>query len=145
MTGVQTCALPIYGLFDAVSFLDVLEHLADPLAALHRARELLAPGGVLLVSVPNVGYWPVVRDLIAGRFDYQPVGILCNTHVRFFTARSLEQMLQDAGFELVQLRRHGPPLEPEFTRFTQAAEAAAMVCDRDNLATESLHALARAR
>ena len=132
------------GRFDAVSFLDVLEHLNDPLAALRRARQLLTPGGTLLVSVPNVGYWPVVRDLLAGRFDYLPVGILCNTHVRFFTAYSLEQLLQEAGFELVQLRRHAPAMDAEFMRFVQAAEAAGTTCDQVNLATESLHALARA-
>lgn len=134
-----------HGQFQAVSFLDVLEHLDDPLAALRQARKLLVPGGLLLVSVPNVGYWPVVRDLMMGRFDYQPVGILCTTHIRFFTARSLEQLLQAAGFELVRLRRHGAPQDTEFTRFVQAADAAGLSCDQDNLATESLHALARAR
>lgn len=143
--GIESVSAAEHGLFDAVSLLDVLEHLADPLTALRQARELLAPGGVLLLSVPNVGYWPVLRDLMAGRFDYQPVGILCNTHLRFFTASSLELLLQDAGFELLRLRRHAPAMDAEFARFLQAAETAALLCDRDNLATESLHALAGAR
>lgn len=133
------------GRFDAISFLDVLEHLIDPLAALRQARLLLAPGGVLLVSVPNMGYWSVVRDLAVGRLDYLPVGILCRTHVRFFTERSLVQLIEDAGFELVRLRRHGPAASPELAKFTQAMESAGVPCDRDNLTTESLHALARVR
>lgn len=132
------------GAIDAISFLDVLEHLTDPLSVLRMARGLLQPGGALLVSVPNAGYWPVVRDLIAGRLDYLPVGILCQTHLRFFTAHSLAQLLGDADFEIVTLRRHGPGSSPELQQFVLLAEAAGLTCDRDNLATESLHVLARA-
>ena len=133
------------GQFDAISFLDVLEHLEEPLPALQRARALLAPGGVVLVSVPNLGYWSVVRDLAGGRFDYLAVGILCRTHLRFFTQRSLEQLLADAGFEIVRLRRHTPTASAEQRQFVQALEAAGLPYDHDSLATESLHALARAR
>ena len=133
------------GALDAISFLDVLEHLTDPLSALVTARRLLGPGGALLVSVPNAGFWPVVRDLLAGRLDYLPVGILCQTHLRFFTANSLEQLLHDASFDIVTLRRRGPPPSPELEQFLSAAKAAGLACDRENLATESLHVLARVR
>ena len=143
--GIENVDAARCGLFHAVSFLDVLEHMADPLTALQSARKLLAPGGVLLLSVPNVGYWPVVRDLMLGRFDYLPAGILCCTHLRFFTARSLEQLLHDGGFEVMELRRHGPPMTEEFKRFVQASIAAGLSCDQENLATESLHVVARAR
>jgi SAM-dependent methyltransferase len=40
------------GTFDLILFLDVLEHLDDPVAALRRAHELLTPGGAIFVSVP---------------------------------------------------------------------------------------------
>lgn len=133
------------GQFDAISFLDVLEHLEEPLPTLQRARTLLSPGGVVLVSVPNLGYWSVVRDLAGGRFDYLPVGILCRTHLRFFTQRSLEQLLADAGFEIVRLRRHTPAASAEQRQFVRALEAAGLPCDHDSLATESLHVLARVR
>ena len=99
----------------------------------------------MLVSVPNAGFWPVVRDLLAGRLDYLPVGILCQTHLRFFTANSLEQLLHDAGFDIVTLRRHSRPPSHELEQFLSAAQAAGLACDRENLATESLHVLARVR
>ena len=143
--GIESVDAARYGLFQAVSFLDVLEHMTDPLAALRSARKLLVPGGVVLLSVPNIGYWSVVRDLMLGRFDYLPVGILCNTHLRFFTANSVEQLLRDAGFEVIQLRRHGPAMNVELLRFIQVAKAAGLECDEENLATESLHVLAHAR
>lgn len=133
------------GSFDAVSCLDVLEHLVEPLDILREARRFLRPGGLLLVSVPNAGHWSVVRDLMNGRFDYLPVGTLCGTHLRFFTTRSLEQLLAEAGFEAVQWRRAGPALPAEFDAFAAAAAQAQIAIDRESLATESLHVLARAR
>ncbi|MBF0247646.1 MAG: methyltransferase domain-containing protein, partial [Alphaproteobacteria bacterium] len=45
------------GSFDAISMISVLEHTTDPMAALERIRELLAPHGVVFVEVPNV-LWP---------------------------------------------------------------------------------------
>ena len=144
-SGMEQLDAQQVGAIDAISLLDVLEHLTDPLSALVTARRLLGPGGVLLVSVPNVGFWSVVRDLLAGRLDYLPVGILCQTHLRFFTANSLRQLLHDAGFDILTLRHHGPPPSPELEQFLSAAKAAGLACDRENLATESLHVLARAR
>lgn len=141
--GIETLMPDEMGVFDAVSFLDVLEHLEDPLAALYAARRLLKPEGLLLVSVPNVGYWPIVRDLMSGRFDYLPVGILCHTHVRFFTATGLKDLLQTAGFSVAELRRHGPQPSEELVRWLEVAETAGLPLDRENLATESLQVLAR--
>jgi SAM-dependent methyltransferase len=133
------------GLFDAVSFLDVLEHMEHPLQALLGARRLLRPGGLLLASVPNVGHWSVVRDLALGRFDYGPVGILCTTHLRFFTKRSLEEMLAEAGFEVVRWRHAGPAMPEEFERFIAAGAQAQLAWDTESLQTESLHVLAALR
>ncbi|HEX9719224.1 MAG TPA: hypothetical protein VGA59_05790, partial [Ramlibacter sp.] len=95
--------------------------------------------------VPNVGHWSVVRDLALGRFDYGPVGILCGTHLRFFTARSLERLLGEAGFEVVRWRRAGPPMPEEFGRFLAATAQAQLAWDTESLRTESLHVLATLR
>lgn len=93
------------GAFDCISFLDVLEHANDPHAWLARARGLLAPGGSVLISIPNVGHWGVMADLIEGRWDYCPLGIHCVTHVRFFTWKTLQDLLAGAGFAVDHLER----------------------------------------
>jgi len=142
--GIETLDIGQFEHFDAVSFLDVLEHLKDPLQALKSARNLLRPGGVLLLSIPNIGHWPVIRDLAMGRFDYQPVGILCVTHLRFFTERSIRELLAQAGFEVIEIRRHCPPMTTEFEEALHAMQTAGMACDRDSLATLSLYILAHA-
>jgi 2-polyprenyl-3-methyl-5-hydroxy-6-metoxy-1,4-benzoquinol methylase len=129
--------------YDAVALLDVLEHLADPLAALQKAHLVLQPKGALLLSVPNVGHWSVVWDLLEGRFDYQPVGILCNTHLRFFTRHGLEALLAEAGFR-VERWVNVESLPPEtFANFLNRNTNPGVMPDRESLATESFHVLAR--
>lgn len=88
------------GRFDAVLFGDVLEHLEDPSEALVRVRPWLAPRGVLVASVPNLGHWAVVDDLLRGRFDYVPYSILSGTHVRFFTRKTLIDLFEASGYRV---------------------------------------------
>jgi len=93
------------GSFDIVVFGDVIEHLRDPLPVLRQARPLLAPGGSVLISTPNVAHGDVRLALLKGQFNYTKLGILDETHTRFFTRDSLVAFLHDAGFVLVELRR----------------------------------------
>jgi len=96
--------------FDVVVFGDVLEHLRDPLPTLRQSRRLLAPGGSVLISTPNVAHGDVRLALLQGNFRYNKLGILDETHTRFFTRESLVEFLRDAGFVLVDLRRTHAPL-----------------------------------
>jgi len=90
---------------------DVLEHLADPARILASVREWLAPGGVLLVSVPNVANAAVRLSLLAGRFEYAEKGILDRTHLRFFTRKSGKTLIEKAGFRVVRIRATPVPAE----------------------------------
>ena len=128
--------------YDCVAFLDVLEHLVDPLAALLKAHRIIVPGGSVLLSVPNVGHWSVVWDLLQGEFDYQPVGILCNTHLRFFTRRGLERLLNDARFTVERWEDVPSPIPAAFAAVLDACPQGFAI-DRASLATESFHVLAR--
>ena len=91
--------------FDIVVFGDVLEHLRDPLSVLRSSRRLLAPGGSVLVSTPNVAHGDVRLALLGGQFRYNKLGILDETHTRFFTFDSLVSFAADAGFVVADLRR----------------------------------------
>ncbi len=84
--------------FDAIVLADVLEHLAYPAPLLLALRPLLAPSGRLLLSVPNVAHWTIRSSLLRGRFDYAPLGLMDVTHLRWFTARTLNQVLSGCGY-----------------------------------------------
>lgn len=86
-------------LFDVVCFNDVLEHMVEPAEALSAARQRLAPGGVLIASIPNIRHISVLRGLVlGGDFEYVERGILDRTHLRFYTRRSMQRLFAENGF-----------------------------------------------
>jgi len=79
--------------FDFIVLLDVLEHLPKPMDYLREVRALLAPGGLILVSVPNVAHWSVRFPLFfLGRFEYRSLGIMDGTHLHFFSRRGFKNL-----------------------------------------------------
>jgi O-antigen biosynthesis protein len=89
------------GSIDMIVLADVLEHLYDPWRTLVRLKPLLAPGGYLLISVPNARNLGVI-SLLADRgvFPYAQAGLLDITHIRFFTASELNRMLTETGYRM---------------------------------------------
>lgn len=97
--------------FDVIVAADVLEHTVDPARLLGELGQRLAPGGSVLVSVPNFAHWYPRARVAAGRFDYDRRGILDHGHVRFFTRRSFERLVGAAGFDIAARSVCGLPLE----------------------------------
>ena len=62
-----------------------------------------APGGHLLLSIPNIANAAVISDLLHGRFDYVYMGLTCVGHLRFFTRQSIEEMMEIAGWTIVEI------------------------------------------
>ena len=89
--------------FDSIILADVLEHLVDPGAVLTALSEKLAPAGEIIVTLPNVRHWSVLRGLLEGSWDYQEAGILDRTHLRFFTRRSAVDLFEGAGYAVSQV------------------------------------------
>ena len=92
--------------FDLIVFADVLEHMVHPRATLERFLPYLEDDGQILVSLPNVAAWTVRLGLLAGRFDYQPSGILDDTHLRFFTRKSAARLCESAGLEVLAIEQN---------------------------------------
>ena len=87
--------------FDVIVAGDILEHLPCPEELMAPIRSLLAPGGRLLLSLPNVANVTTRLALLAGRFDYADRGILDRTHLRFYTLKTARRLLVSAGFRIV--------------------------------------------
>lgn len=96
--------------YDVAVFGDVLEHLRDPLKLLRDTRSFLSPGGSVVISIPNVAHGSVRLSLLQGAFDYTPLGLLDNTHLRFFTLRTVRELCLRAGYRIEAIERTKVPL-----------------------------------
>ncbi len=92
------------GLFDVIVFADVLEHVRNPEAVLTDARTLLAAGGRVVISIPNVTHGSLRLALLQGRWETTDTGLLDATHIQFFNRSGLLKLLTAAGLEATQLR-----------------------------------------
>jgi 2-polyprenyl-3-methyl-5-hydroxy-6-metoxy-1,4-benzoquinol methylase len=129
--------------FDCVTCLDILEHFADPANLLQRIRnEFLRQEGYLVVSIPNVGHWSVVEDLLAGRWDYLPVGLLCTTHLRFFTSVSIQEFLEQSGFKVKKSEVVRVPMPDMLRRTMEALATGGMEIDIQSLEALTYNILA---
>jgi 2-polyprenyl-3-methyl-5-hydroxy-6-metoxy-1,4-benzoquinol methylase len=99
------------GPYDVVVCGDILEHVRFPETVLRDIREVLAPGGVLIASVPNFGHFYARTRTALGLFDYDQRGVLDNGHVRFFMRRGIARRLRQAGLDVVRQEATGLPLD----------------------------------
>ena len=91
--------------FDAVVLSDVIEHTTDPVKCL---RDLLAYRGTenatFVISVPNYAVWYNRMRTLLGKFEYGFSGLYDRTHLRFFTRKSLKQLLDYLGLAAIDVR-----------------------------------------
>lgn len=83
--------------FDVILCADVLEHLRDPWRVLGDACNYLKPDGRVVISVPNAAFHGILAEMCDARFGYRKLGLLDETHLRFFTRRELELLVLTAG------------------------------------------------
>lgn len=84
------------GPYGCVLMSQVLEHALDPMAWLRQCEEILMPGGVLAVALPNFGG---IYRLLGSRDPY----LIPPVHVNFFTPTSMRIAAGAAGLEVVRL------------------------------------------
>jgi ubiquinone/menaquinone biosynthesis C-methylase UbiE len=93
--------------FDLIWCSEVLEHVLDTARLLSEARRVLRTGGTLLVTTPAHGLRRRLGLALRGWEEhFDPRG----PDLRFYTARSLTDLLEDFGFEAIEVRTDGPHL-----------------------------------
>lgn len=106
--------LPRHG-YDAVSFIEVVEHLENPRHSFRQIRSLLKDGGIVLVSTPNAsGIYSRVRFFATGQMAMftdasYSVG---PGHITPLTAWQLEKVFMENGLAVVERAFHDAPFFP---------------------------------
>ena len=85
--------------FDVVTVWDVIEHFCNPRAEIERVARLLKPGGLLALSTMDVesGF----ARLLGPRWPW-----FMRMHLYYFSPDTLGALLERAGLEVVEVRRH---------------------------------------
>lgn len=89
--------------YDFAFFGDVLEHLKNPAEALKKTAKLLRKNGKVFVSIPNISHLSIRLELMQGNFEYETMGILDNTHLKYFTLSSFSKLSEEAGYKVVHV------------------------------------------
>jgi len=93
--------------FNIVTFLQVLEHLYNPLAALREAHRIIKPSGVVAIGVPNIDSF-IIKVLQQRHRHFAG-----KEHINYFTPHTLSAMVKRAGFrKILKLRTHGEECIP---------------------------------
>ncbi len=139
--------------FDYIIFADVLEHLYNPRAVLEKSKKFLSKHGSILVSIPNIAHNSVIMELLKNEFNYRSTGILDDTHIRFFTKKTFDELINVCDLHKVyETAIFIPPENTEFfnsysdlpfdcanyLKSTQFGEAYQFVYELKNSATEPL-------
>ena len=103
---------------DAIVCADVIEHLRDAQSLLRLIGDAVDGNGLLFLSVPNIANVTVRLGLLFGIFEYRDRGILDNTHLRFYTMRTIRRALEKAGFKILAGRGSSVPIRLIVGRFT---------------------------
>ena len=119
-----------HGYFDVVLCGEVLEHLVHPTLLLRRLRQVVTPDATLVITLPHVGHAFVLRKLLRGAFDYEPTGVLDESHLRFFSRKNLWRMLLKAGWLVT---RSHPAFVPD--PFPEPIQQALLQCGFSTPAT----------
>jgi 2-polyprenyl-6-hydroxyphenyl methylase/3-demethylubiquinone-9 3-methyltransferase len=101
-----------FGRFDLVLSVEVIEHLYSPKTCVARIRDLLVPGGTLILTTPYHGYLKNLAIAALGKFDSHVDPLWEGGHIKFFSLETLTRLVEGGGLTVESVHRVGriPPL-----------------------------------
>jgi 2-polyprenyl-6-hydroxyphenyl methylase/3-demethylubiquinone-9 3-methyltransferase len=96
-----------FGKFQAVTSLEVIEHVYAPRQFAKSIFDLLEPGGVAIISTPYNGYLKNLAIALLGEYDRHYTALWDNGHIKFWSIKTLGQLLAETGFCKIEFQRVG--------------------------------------
>ena len=97
----------LYGQFPVVISLEVVEHLYFPRKFAKTVFDLLEPDGMAIISTPYHGYLKNLVLALSGRLDAHFTALWDGGHIKFWSERTMQTLLEEAGFEKIAFRGVG--------------------------------------
>ena len=92
------------GYFDAITCLDLIEHVFEPRVLISEIARVLAPGGSVYIAFPNIRYIIRIKELIAGRFPKTSGDVEYSYdggHLHYYTPEDMRKLLAERGLNSV--------------------------------------------
>ena len=96
-----------YGHFPVVTSLEVVEHVYFPRQYAATLFSLLEPGGTAIISTPYHGYWKNLVMALTGKMDAHFTALWDYGHIKFWSIKTLTELLREAGFTDIRFERVG--------------------------------------
>ena len=87
--------------FDYIVSIDVIEHLYLPRIMPQVAKRCLKAEGKLIITTPYHGYLKNIALSVSGKFDHHVNPLWDGGHIKFFSVKTLTQLLQTEGFQTI--------------------------------------------
>jgi 2-polyprenyl-3-methyl-5-hydroxy-6-metoxy-1,4-benzoquinol methylase len=99
--------------YDTAILSDVIEHVYNPWEMLVQLKNWLTDDAQILLSIPNVQNVQILDSLFQnGQWTYQKQGLMDVTHIRFFTRKSIVQLMRETGYYIEKIT---PIIDNRFT------------------------------
>jgi 2-polyprenyl-3-methyl-5-hydroxy-6-metoxy-1,4-benzoquinol methylase len=83
--------------YDCITFFDSIEHLEHPREAIAAAWKMLNPGGILVITTPNIGSW--LARLMGKLWPH----VTPEEHIYYYTPQTMRDVLKRTGYEVLHL------------------------------------------
>jgi SAM-dependent methyltransferase len=100
---------PSFATIATIAVSDLIEHVTDPVTVMQQAHRLLQPNGILLIMTPNSR--SLTNALMRRRWTHDKL-----EHMLYFNRRSIQELAQRSGYEVVSIEAAVKTLSPSYIR-----------------------------
>lgn len=93
--------IPDFGIrFDVIFAGEVMKHLFNDSKFISKCREVLKPNGLLIITVPNLGF---IANRLLMLFGKMPMFVYASYHYHIYNKKIIENLMRQEGYEIVKI------------------------------------------